>query len=321
VNRPWLERRAAMVRLVLAVAAIAAPAVATPAAMAAHRASSGDSLTRPLLRSLRRGMSGTDVARVQVLLGVGVSGVFGRATDDAVRAFQAAHGLNVDGEVGRDTWAAMTGEVDGQTGDVVLQVGSTGAEVSALQDLLGLRPTGLFDGATLEAVVRFQVGNGLIADGQVGHSTRMALLRAGWRPSAYEPLISRTDPVVPAVPGTDSTIGRRAAMLGLRYLGVRYVWGGEDPSGFDCSGLVQYVYAKLGVTLPRVASDQYGAGPHVARDQLLPGDLVFFDGLGHVGIFIGHGRFVHAPHTGTVVQVSPLAGWYDRTYVGATRVW
>jgi cell wall-associated NlpC family hydrolase len=84
---------------------------------------------------------------------------------------------------------------------------------------------------------------------------------------------------------------------------------------------VQYVYARLGVALPRVAYDQYGAGPHVPRNRLLPGDLVFFHELGHVGIYIGRRRFIHAPHTGTVVQISELTGWYGRNYAGATRVW
>ena len=92
-------------------------------------------------------------------------------------------------------------------------------------------------------------------------------------------------------------------------------------TGFDCSGLVMYAYAQVGVSLPHSSYAQYNVGVAVPRDQLQPGDLVFFDGLGHVGLYIGGGMFVHAPHTGTVVQVASLdSGWYAATYVGARRI-
>ncbi len=110
-----------------------------------------------------------------------------------------------------------------------------------------------------------------------------------------------------------------AATIALRYLGVPYLWGGESPKGFDCSGLVAYVYAQLGITLPHYAAAQYQLGVGVPRDQLQPGDLVFFDGLDHVGIYIGGGQFVHAPHTGDVVKITTLAA-YGGSYVGARRI-
>jgi cell wall-associated NlpC family hydrolase len=108
--------------------------------------------------------------------------------------------------------------------------------------------------------------------------------------------------------------------IAMRYLGTPYRWGGASPSGFDCSGLVMYVYAQVGVSLPHSSYSQYGMGSPVSRDQLQPGDLVFFDGLGHVGIYVGGGSFIHAPHTGDVVKISPLTGWYASTYVGARRL-
>jgi peptidoglycan DL-endopeptidase CwlO len=108
--------------------------------------------------------------------------------------------------------------------------------------------------------------------------------------------------------------------IALQYLGVPYVWGGASPSGFDCSGLTMYAYAKVGVYLPHNAAMQYGMGTPVSRSQLAPGDLVFFNGLSHVGMYIGGGRFVHAPHTGDVVKISSLSEyWYSATYVGARR--
>jgi cell wall-associated NlpC family hydrolase len=125
------------------------------------------------------------------------------------------------------------------------------------------------------------------------------------------------DPSIPAAP--PSPYGN-VVSIALQYLGVPYVWGGSTPTGFDCSGFTSFVYAQVGVTLPHNAAAQYGYGVPVSRDQLEPGDLVFFDGLGHVGLYIGNDEFVHAPHTGDVVKISSLAGWYDSTYVGARRI-
>ena len=110
--------------------------------------------------------------------------------------------------------------------------------------------------------------------------------------------------------------------IALQYLGVPYVWGGASPStGFDCSGFVMYVFAQLGVSLPHHAASQFNYGTPVSRDQLAPGDLVFFDGLGHNGIYIGGGQFVHAPHTGDVVKISSIYdSWYAATWVGGRRL-
>jgi peptidoglycan DL-endopeptidase CwlO len=109
--------------------------------------------------------------------------------------------------------------------------------------------------------------------------------------------------------------------IAMQYLGVPYRWGGADPSGFDCSGFAMYVYAKVGVSLPHHAASQYGMGSPVSRDQLAPGDLVFFNGLGHMGIYVGGGQFIHAPHTGDVVKISNLSdSWYAQTWVGARRI-
>src|SRR5437773_1245972 len=123
-------------------------------------------------------------------------------------------------------------------------------------------------------------------------------------------------PASPAPPSTDSSV----VSIAMRYLGTPYVWGGASPSGFDCSGLVMYVFSQVGVSLPHSSYSQYGMGSPVSRDQLQPGDLVFFDGLGHVGIYVGGGSFIHAPHTGDVVKISSISGWYASTYVGARRI-
>jgi cell wall-associated NlpC family hydrolase len=109
--------------------------------------------------------------------------------------------------------------------------------------------------------------------------------------------------------------------IAMQYLSVPYVWGGASPSGFDCSGLTMYVYAQVGVSLPHHAATQFNYGVPVSRDQLQPGDLVFFHGLGHMGMYIGNGQFIHAPHAGDVVKISSLSdSWYAATYVGARRI-
>jgi cell wall-associated NlpC family hydrolase len=132
-------------------------------------------------------------------------------------------------------------------------------------------------------------------------------------------LVSTGPGAKPPVPATAGR-GRRAVTIGLRYLGVPYRWGGASPAGFDCSGFVMYVYGRVGVALPHNGAMLWGKGRTVRRSNLELGDVVFFNGLGHVGIFIGRGRFVHSPHAGDVVKISRLSeSWYRTTYVGARR--
>ena len=133
--------------------------------------------------------------------------------------------------------------------------------------------------------------------------------------SSSAPTIAPPPPV--SVPTGGSGAGHAAAAsIALRYLGVPYVYGGASPSGFDCSGLVMYVYAQLGISLPHYTVAQWNATQPVSSPA--PGDLVFFNGLGHVGIYLGGGRFVNAPHTGSVVRIDSISsfGGYD----GARRV-
>jgi cell wall-associated NlpC family hydrolase len=126
--------------------------------------------------------------------------------------------------------------------------------------------------------------------------------------------------VTSSVPGAASGGRLDVVQEAMRYLGTPYQWGGSGPGGFDCSGFTSYVYSRFGKQLPHYTGAQYSAGPRVAESNLEPGDLVFFNGVGHEGIYIGGGKFIHAPHTGDVVKISSLSDpSYQGTYDGAVR--
>ena len=129
-------------------------------------------------------------------------------------------------------------------------------------------------------------------------------------------------------PGSSSSAaeGQRIADTAKKYLGVRYVWGGASPSGFDCSGLVYYVLKTLGYSPYRTPADQYRQGTHVSKNNLQAGDIVFFQntggvGITHVGIYVGEGKFIHAPNSRSVVSFADLtSGYWGQHYYGAKRM-
>jgi cell wall-associated NlpC family hydrolase len=163
--------------------------------------------------------------------------------------------------------------------------------------------------AALEAQARARV--------QAEHLAAQAAAQQAEGQATYEEALVDTA-YDPNVPGSRYA---HVVPIALQYLGVPYVWGGSSPStGFDCSGFTMYVFAQVGVSLPHYTGSQWGMGSPVSRDQLEPGDLVFFNGLGHMGIYVGGNNFIHSPHTGDVVKISSMTGWYASTYVGARRL-
>jgi cell wall-associated NlpC family hydrolase len=118
------------------------------------------------------------------------------------------------------------------------------------------------------------------------------------------------------------SLGQRAARIALQAVGVPYRWGGASPaSGFDCSGLVYWAYGRLGIEVPHSSYALYELGRRVRRSRLKAGDVLFFSGLGHVGLYLGRGRMVHAPQSGRHVEVVDLnSSNYGLRLVGARRI-
>ncbi len=141
---------------------------------------------------------------------------------------------------------------------------------------------------------------------------------------APKPAPAQAAAVAPPAPAGD--IGARIAAIAQKYLGYRYVWGGSSPSGFDCSGFTWYVYKEAGISIPNHdLGGQLNAGPRIGRDQLQPGDLVFFQntykaGLSHSGIYLGGGRFINAETEAVGVQIRSLSDpYWSARFVGGSR--
>lgn len=192
-------------------------------------------------------------------------------------------------------------------------VGSTMSTLPA--ELEQAAPQGAFARVLAQAAA---VLDGMPLTGGAGTTAGLSGVRAGSMVAASPTLVGVGGGASGMLGGWNASSGGGAAVVAEaeKFLGVPYVWGGESPSGFDCSGLVQYVYAQLGISLPRTSEEQALVGTPVASlAQARPGDLVFFAGSdgtptapGHVGIYIGGGKMIDAPYSGTVVQVQTVAG-------------
>ena len=193
------------------------------------------------------------------------------------------------------------------------RVGDQGEEIAELQDkLVGLGydviADGAFGPAMAEAVKEFQKSCGIKADGLIGPATYKALL----------------DKDMPEITRGVSYIAGTIVAAATNYIGVPYVFGGTSPYGFDCSGYVQYVFAKSGISLPRTADVQYEVGTPISTTDLVSGDLVFFStytyGASHVGIYVGDGQFIHASSSRGVTIDSLGSSYWSSHYIGARRI-
>ncbi len=197
--------------------------------------------------------------------------------------------------------------------DNSFQQGDQGTEIAEIQgQLIDLGYDVIADGeygpATVDAIRQFQESQGINPDGLIG-------------PATYEALLGRD---MPDVSRGSSVIARRVVQTSMQYMGVPYVFGGTSPSGFDCSGYVRYVFAQAGISLPRMADEQYYSTTPISTAELRAGDLVFFStytyGPSHVGIYLGDGQFIHASSSYGVSIASLSGSYWTATYIGARRV-
>lgn len=195
--------------------------------------------------------------------------------------------------------------------------GRTGSGLVALRAFVSDPSLGLAPGTQL------LIGLARAAHPSSSTSRAAVVLGLPQLPAAHASMAGVPLFLVPDVP--TNTLGGQAVALAYSFLGVPYVWGGETPNGFDCSGLTMYVYAQLGIRLGHYTGFQYYQGRRVPRDQLQPGDLVFFHASasgvpGHEGMYLGNGSFIHAPRSGDVVKISSMFDpSYALSYMGAVR--
>jgi peptidoglycan hydrolase-like protein with peptidoglycan-binding domain len=277
--------------------------------------------------SICLGMSGDKVMQVQQRLkDLGllqdVTGYFGPTTEVAVTAFQQATGIKADGVVGDKTRTTLFQQFKSST----LIPGMNGDAVKKLQQrLLDLgyfdgQVSGLYGQITQNAVEYYQKLNGLGQDGICGKATYNSIFDKNARTEKE----AKRDPKPEATPKPTYTdkpgqsahgqeVGQELVDYAKQQLGKKYVYGTEGPNTFDCTGLTCYVYKHFGVSLPRSAFDQGNTDYGVKitdKSKLMPGDLVFFSyngRIGHAGMYVGDGNFIHSPCTGQVVKISVLA--------------
>ena len=193
------------------------------------------------------------------------------------------------------------------------RVGDQGEEIAEIQGqlvLLGydVMADGTFGVATVEAIKDFQKAQGIKVDGLIG-------------PATYSALLGKD---MPDITHNMSFLANTIVSSSLNYIGVPYVFGGTSPYGFDCSGYVQYVFAKAGISIPRTADVQYDFGTPISTTDLVSGDLVFFStytyGASHVGIYLGDNNFIHASSSRGVTIDSLGSAYWSSHYIGARRI-
>lgn len=279
--------------------------------------------------TLKKGMKHPDVAALQEKLNIlgyfdeeEFIDSFGDKTEAALKAFQKDAGLETDGVAGKDTFRLLNIRIkqteilpenfepikEGDNGDKVVEI----QEKLKNLDIYKTEINSIYDHATVAAVLDFQKANALPQTGIVDSATLIKLNTASGKKIADRASASRR------------LVNSKAVDYAKKYLGVPYKWGASSGKAFDCSGFSLYIMKKFNVNLERTASGQFQSGMKVAKDELQPGDLVFFStykkGPSHVGMYIGDNKFIHASSGVDHVTITDLdTSYYKRRYLGARR--
>ena len=314
-KQPHGTRKVGLGVAAVASLGISAPLMVTTSASAAPATVSAPSAKSNFTGTVGYGDRGSLVRTIQRKVGTSADGVFGPATRAAVKRYQSRKGLVADGVVGPRTAAAMglSGAAARSTSSTrpssnktrpsttfsgTVRQGARGAIVRQIQRKVGVSADGVFGPATRWAVSRYQSRHGLTADGIVGPRTGSTMGLSGSHSSGSS---SSSAPKRSSRTSTRSVTNGSVLSTAARYVGSSYRMGGTSPSGWDCSGYTQYVFARHGKNLPRTAEQQRRSSTRVSSPQ--PGDLVFFGAPAwHVGIYAGNGKMYDAgnPRVNTV---------------------
>lgn len=263
-----------------------------------------------------------------------ITGYFGPITTDAVKKFQRSNNLAVDGIVGVKTKAALetADKKDTESGYYIMCRGDRNEEVRQVQDRLrelgyfDSSSTGYFGSITLASVRAFQKQNGLVVDGLVGKNTRTLLYSDDAKKADADSSVD--DDRVNGATQEKSQLEKFIEIAESK-MGCKYVYSTEGPDTFDCSGLIYYSLRNAGVKISRMSSANYSKVSTWAdvksKDDLIRGDLIFFksdssNSIGHVAIYIGDNKILHAIPSEGKVTTSTLTGYWNRNYVSAKRV-
>ncbi|RKL68036.1 peptidase [Salipaludibacillus neizhouensis] len=303
-------------------------------------------------QTLREGIRHGDVEELQDALrdtghfnSSNSTGYFGPVTNKSVRAFQKSKGLSVDGIAGPNTFSALgvsggssssSSKVSASSSSInfsqTLRQGSRGSAVRTLQNALNNNGAnagtadGVFGPNTASAVRSFQRSAGIGVDGIAGPQTYKAL-NGGSGSSASSSSggstasSGSTGSVSNSASSASSSTVESIISTARGQIGASYVWGGTTPSGFDCSGFLNYAFHQNGQSMPRTVASIYSAATKVSSPQR--GDIVFFEtrtGPSHAGIYLGNNQFIHSGSS-TGVTISNMSNpYWSKAYMGAGRL-